>query len=46
MASYPILSSANMVNIGSGDGLFPVRNKAFTWTLTDVLRADWYHWIH
>ena len=45
VAQYLILSLAEMVNIGPGDGLFPVRYQVNT--RTDIFRADWYmlyHW--
>ena len=44
VVQYLILSSAKMVIIGSGDGLFPIPYQVIT--QTDVFRADWYHWIH
>ena len=38
VAQYLILSLAKMVNIGSGDGLYPVRYQVIP--RTDVFRAD------
>ena len=43
VVQYLILSSAKMVIIGSGDGLFPIPYQVIT--QPDVFRVDWYHWI-
>ena len=33
---YRIYASVNWVNIGSGNGLSPIRSQAFIWTNVDL----------